>query len=142
MESTQTAEEEEIMSLVLFMDDMKTRHFEFQRYLPKDVVCHWAFSAEEAKNLLDQNDYDQVFLDHDLCEDDIMIAVGAPSKVPTGMTVVDYIVSSTKRPKEVIVHTCNGPASDEMVKRLKDAKVVVHQLPFPYLLQQIKSDVR
>lgn len=129
------------MGNVLFLDDMGWRHSEFTRRSDRmpDIKVWQAHSANGAIELLKSQAFDQVFLDHDLSEDDILIKVGEQSKVPTGMDVVDFILTMENPPREVIVHSCNGPASWEMVIRLErhPAKIRVKRLPFPELLRAI-----
>src|SRR5581483_12414793 len=100
------------MACVLFLDDDHERHRQFRsrthalgygaRY--KMLYAH---SAAEAIAALETHEGEliQAFLDHDLSEEDIMVAVGAPSKVPTGMTVVDHILKMRRPPVAVVVHS-------------------------------------
>lgn len=83
------------MGLILFLDDMENRHREFERFARgrNGHVIIQVHTAEEAIKLLQTMKFDQVFLDHDLSHEDIMVKVGEPSKVPTGMTVVDHILT-------------------------------------------------
>lgn len=126
---------------VLFLDDMGWRHAEFARALFKRGVEHVevyrAWTADEAIKLLGEKEFDQVFLDHDLCENDIMIGVGESGSVPTGMVVVDHILTMDKPPLDIFVHSCNGPAREEMHRRLEESGRVtrVRSLPFPNLLR-------
>ncbi len=130
---------------ILFLDDMGWRHSEFTRYTDrvKDVRVWQAHNASGAIALLGSESFDQVFLDHDLSEDDIMVKVGEKTKVPSGMDVVDHILTMEKPPMDVIVHSCNGPASIEMVLRLEShpAKIRVRRLPFPELLRALSFSV-
>lgn len=126
---------------VLFLDDMGWRHSEFRLRAdrqPDTRVSH-VHSAADAIALLQSETFDQVFLDHDLSEDDILMKPGSDSKVPTGMDVVDHILTMERPPMDVIVHSCNGPAAWEMVLRLErhPAKIRVRRLPFPELIRAI-----
>jgi hypothetical protein len=130
------------MAEVLFLDDMSERHRTFGNLVDRmyDDVRVWrCYTAESACAALTTTEFDQVFLDHDLSEEDIMVAPGAPSRVPTGMAVVDHILTMERPPREVFVHTCNPPAADEMVRRLREhpASITVHQLPFPELIARM-----
>jgi hypothetical protein len=123
---------------ILFLDDMGWKHSEFTRRTDrwKDVRVRQTHTARGAIELLKSETFDQVFLDHDLSEDDIMVEVGGPSKVPTGMDVVEHILTMDRPPMDIIVHSCNGPARMEMVRRLEahPAKPRVRGIPFPSLL--------
>ncbi len=130
-------------SRVLFLDDMSARHQAFGKAVAsQSVTVDHVHSAKEAIEMLNTNRYDQVFLDHDLSIEDIMISVGADSKVPTGMAVADHIVSMTTPPSEVIVHTGNPPAGAEMMRRLGQVQgMKVTRLPFSQLIQSMpKAD--
>ncbi len=131
---------------ILFLDDMGWRHSEFTRITDEiDRVRVWqAQTAAGAIALLNSQKFDQVFLDHDLTEDDVMCALGQQTRAPTGMDVVDHILTMQSPPAEVIVHSCNGPAAEEMVKRLEThpAKIVVRRVPFPTLVELMRESLR
>ena len=125
---------------ILFLDDMAWRHSEFAKALFKRgverVEVHRAWTAAEAKEYLHMYEFDQVFLDHDLCEEDIMLEVGERGKEASGMDVVDHIVAMENPPKDIIVHSLNGPARFEMCRRLEErGGIRVRNLPFHDLLR-------
>ena len=127
---------------VLFLDDMKTRHATFREATSNlDIIVDAAWDADEAIQMLKDRPYDQVFLDHDLSEEDIMTEVGEKTSVPTGMAVVDFICMMEKPPMDVFVHSCNEPAAREMARRLRDSNenLKVRQLPFPHLILLIDA---
>lgn len=127
--------------MILFLDDMAWRHAEFSRaaFKQERPVVH-ARSAAEAIDALGSWKFAQVFLDHDLSEDDIMIVPGEPSKVPTGMDVVDHILLMPDPPQDIIVHSCNGPAREKMVRRLEESGRIakVRGIPFTDLIRLIR----
>ncbi|HEY0193044.1 MAG TPA: cyclic-phosphate processing receiver domain-containing protein [Kofleriaceae bacterium] len=133
------------MPCVLFLDDDHQRHGLFraqieQRGYARRFQMLYAFSAEQAIQALRDHEGDilQAFLDHDLSEDDIMVAVGAPSKVPTGMTVVDHILTMKRPPTAVVVHSYNQVAAIEMCARLASLGTIdVKRIPFASMLQQL-----
>lgn len=132
------------MTTVLFLDDMQTRHDTFFSEAMRSfdgLQIYRAYSAAEAISLLNERNFDQVFLDHDLSEDDIMVAPGASSKVPTGQTVVDHIMTMQDPPRQVFVHSCNGPAAERMALTLREhpvgIKIIV--MPFPHLIAGMKA---
>lgn len=128
---------------VLFLDDMEWRHLEFAKVVDhmSDVWLSKAYTAGAAIELLGLSHFDQVFLDHDLSEEDVMIAVDAPSAVPTGMTVVDHILTMSRPPTQVVVHSCNTPAACKMVSRLEGhpAGIWVRRLAFPEMLNRMNQ---
>lgn len=128
---------------VLFLDDMNWRHQQFGRLVDRrgdDVLVWKAYTAAQAIELLDRVEFAQVFLDHDLCDDDAMVEVGAASVAPTGMAVVNHIVSMESPPGDVIVHSLNGPAREEMTKRLLDCGRIarVRSVPFSDLIARLQ----
>ncbi len=120
---------------VLFLDDMAWRHTEFALALGRrgDLVeLRRAWTAEEAIELLDIYEFDQVFLDHDLCEDDIMLEVGEKGRERTGMDVVDHILAMDSPPQDIVIHSMNGPARMEMWRRLQESGRVARARPIDF----------
>jgi len=126
--------------LVLFLDDDPARHSAFRLAVPPWWDVTGAHSADHACILLGgQTRYDAVFLDHDLCEEDVMSVPGLPTRKPTGMAVVDHIVAMLEPPPSVVVHTMNPPAAEEMCRRLAATRrIIVQRLPFHLLLKQLE----
>src|ERR1700755_1416658 len=130
------------MACVLFLDDDHERHRQFRTrthalgYGTKYKMLY-VHSAAEAIEALQAHEGDLIraFLDHDLSEADIMVPVGAPSKVPTGMTVVDHILTMRRPPVAVTVHSYNQPAAVEMCARLNELGTIdVRSIPYSTLL--------
>ncbi len=130
---------------VLFLDDMESRHKKFLQAtsnLLSDFEIVRVYNAADAIKALNENKFYQVFLDHDLSEEDQMCEVGAQKTVaPTGMTVVDHILSMENPPTQAIVHSCNEPAAREMAKRLESHPGIqnVKRLAFPWLITFIEA---
>src|SRR5262245_50857293 len=133
------------MDYVLFLDDDHARHAHFRARI--EALGHarrhrwlFTFTAAEAIAALRAHDgeIEEAYLDHDLCEDDQMVAPGGPSKVPTGMDVVDHIVTMRRPPSRIIVHSFNTPAAMEMCARLSAlSAVAVQHVPFSQLLARL-----
>lgn len=124
---------------ILFLDDMEIRHSAFTRnHIGHDI--RQAFTAQEAIRMINANDFDVVFLDHDLAEEHYLKMSEGLSEEPTndgyahgtGMDVVDHIIQMEPedRPKHVIVHSMNGVRGTEMTKRLKEAGIWCIHRPF------------
>jgi hypothetical protein len=125
---------------VLFLDDMDERQKTFASVLDgwrDDVEVYRARTAKEATDLLNYVEFDEAYLDHDLSEEDIMCDPDGPTKVPSGMCVVDHIVRMVKPPPKVYVHTCNPNAGKLMAERLSSCptQIKVMVVPFPQLIQ-------
>lgn len=130
------------VSDVLFLDDMEERHRTFiRKFGMQDDVRIWQVrSASEAIDTLKKvrdfgRHFAQVFLDHDLSLEDIMCPPGGPSKVPTGMDVVDFILQMKfgEQPRAAIVHSMNEPAAKVMVNKLNAGLVRASWVPFHIL---------
>jgi hypothetical protein len=133
------------MASLLFLDDDLERHRRFHAcietrgYLERYRIIY-AFSAADAIQALRDHEGDivQAFLDHDLSEDDLLVALGEPTRVPTGMTVVDHILTMKKPPEAIVVHSLNYDAAVEMCARLSSiSTIAVRRVPFSQLLSQI-----
>lgn len=133
------------MDYVLFLDDDHARHAHFRARIEalgyaRRRTLLYAFTAAEAIEALQAHDGEVVeaFLDHDLCEDDHWVAPGAPSRVPTGMAVVEHIVTMRKPPAVVTVHSFNYEAAVAMCARLSTLRsVAVQHIPFTQLLGRL-----
>jgi predicted O-methyltransferase YrrM len=138
------------MSWILFLDDDHDRHRRFRACVEaRELIAHdrvlYVHSAAEAIAALDRHagEIDQAFLDHDLCEADILVEVGAPSQEPTGMAVVDHILTMARPPASLVVHSYNYAAAVEMCARLKTRPgIAARRIPFSQLLARLDSGQR
>lgn len=123
---------------ILFLDDMNERHEAFQKTV--GVPVDHVFTAAWAIKMLKEEKYDQVFLDHDLSIDDILVAPGEPTKEPTGMDVVDHILTMEEPPAEVVVHSANPAAADRMGQKLREHPAGIRVLvqAFPTLIASLR----
>jgi hypothetical protein len=133
------------MTYALFLDDDRVRHAHFRARVEAAGFSRrhrllYVFTAADAIDALrtHEGEISTAFLDHDLCEDDHWVLPGAPSKVPTGMAVVDHIVTMHRPPAAVTVHSFNHHAAVAMCARLSALRgVTVQYVPFDALLGQI-----
>jgi hypothetical protein len=133
------------MAYVLFLDDDHHRHAHFRacvetRGYRRDHQLLYVFTAAAAIDALRtyEGEITEAFLDHDLCVEDQWVAPGAPSKVPTGMAVVDYITTMRLPPRRITVHSFNHDAAIEMCARLAVIKTIaVERIPFHELLERL-----
>lgn len=118
------------MVKILFLDDDASRYQTFRR----NVIglygeISWVQTAEQAKELLTQQTFDIVFLDHDLNID----SRGNPNPIPgnTGIDVVNFIVQNVNPSQSVIfVHSLNGEKAREMYDILSKAGFECYLKPF------------
>ncbi len=121
---------------ILFLDDDPNRYRRIQPFFIGHSYS-WAKTANEAISLLIQNDYDIVFLDHDLlpCHyDDFSCEDGT-----TGHGVAHWLTMNKERflNSMFIVHTQNPIGGPSMKKLLKTEFQQVYWIPFPELLPRI-----
>jgi CheY-like chemotaxis protein len=99
---------------ILVLDDEEVRHDAFSlRLLGNEVVHVWNLEQIQQK-LKAEDAFDLIYLDHDLGEE------------ADGRDVVNFIVRELPQqqwPKEVIVHSWNFYAANQMVQTLKDAGI-------------------
>jgi ActR/RegA family two-component response regulator len=107
--------EDEYVRVQRFMDALKD--FNFLIIVTK--------KAKEACELFEKCKPEFVFLDHDL--DD---SFDDPKHRNTGMAVAKFIAKSEHKPKYVLIHTMNVPASERMEKELLDKKINLDAIPF------------
>ena len=106
-------------SRVLVLEDSKDRIFHFKKSLIGCFVdCQT--SVEGTLKLLQEEDWDYLFLDHDL---DGQIYV--PSGPGTGWAVAEWLSQNPDRtPENVIIHTLNDIAQYKMQKLVRAAAVI------------------
>jgi len=117
---------------IFILEDNPDRMIKFRRELIGHEVDH-AETVESGTNLVYNNRYDLLFLDHDL-GGEIMVDSSEPN---TGYKLAEFIASFTSN-KETpcVVHSCNPGGADNIVRALPHAV----KLPFPSL--DIKSVVK
>jgi len=127
----------------MFLDDDYNRHIAFDNMIGRSVDIVHVWSCDEAVATLSSRQFDMVFLDHDLSEEDVMSVPGQKTKCKTGMDVVEYIESMERqtRPTRAVVHSMNPVASRLMVNRLCDIGIDGVRIPFHMLKSVIDLEV-
>lgn len=115
---------------VLVLDDDEKRHDWFR---DKAEALNWellqAWTAEEAIESLDRNDFDLVFLDHDL--EIGRLKLGAPYNWgPNGTVAARHIAGMVAKPRRVHIHSVNRGGAAEMERILRAAAVNVTRAEF------------
>jgi CheY-like chemotaxis protein len=104
---------------LLFLDDDLKRHHKFKAMTSEHKV-DFCLTADEAIDLLRQNKYDAVFLDHDL-----QGTYQPSTDHNTGYTVVKYIVENNDiRIPLIVIHSWNGSGAANMLSAVIPGKVV------------------
>src|SRR5881275_3286610 len=118
---------------VFLLDDDEKRHRWFEKRFNGDDLSI-AATVEEAKQLLSENTYDAIFLDHDLLphhyesndHDDFE---------NTGFGIAEWLNDrpDLQRAATIIVHTRNADAAIPMVQKLRESGRNVEYCAFPML---------
>ena len=125
------------MRVLLVEDDDNRRRWFRQMMIgvPIDVTL----DVEEAKRFIDANEYDQIFLDHDLSEEHYAVWREGSDKhdATTGYAVADYLAANPEKSKdaEIIVHSLNPHGSDRMWRRMRETRRNVRKVPFNQLVE-------
>ena len=124
---------------VFLLDDDPRRHRWFSKRFDGDAL-DIAENVEEAKELLAENNYDAIFLDHDLLphhyesndHDDFST---------TGYAIAEWLHENKnlQRAATIIVHTRNADAAIKMVQKLRDSGRNCEYCAFPMLDLKIKN---
>ena len=123
---------------VFLLDDDQRRHRWFAKRFEGDEM-DIAETVAEAKEFLQEYNYDAIFLDHDLLphhyesndHDDF---------ANTGYAIAEWLNENEEinRSATVIVHTRNADGAFRMVEKLRESGRQVEYVPFPMLDLKIK----
>lgn len=124
---------------VFLLDDDQRRHRWFTKRFEGDEL-DIAETVEDAKELLSENTYDSIFLDHDLLphhyesndHDDF---------ASTGYAVAEWLEENRdlQRAATIIVHTRNSDGAVKMVEKLRQSGRQVEYVPYPLLDIKIRN---
>ncbi|MEO8572793.1 MAG: cyclic-phosphate processing receiver domain-containing protein [Pyrinomonadaceae bacterium] len=124
---------------VFLLDDDRRRHRWFEkRFAGDDLVI--AETVEDAKKFLAEENYDAIFLDHDLLphhyESNDHNDFGT-----TGFAIAEFLNerADLQRAATIIVHTRNADAAIPMVQKLRETGRNVEYVAFPMLDLKIKN---
>jgi hypothetical protein len=124
---------------VFLLDDDTRRHKWFQKRFQGDDIGI-AETVEKAKELLSDNSYDAIFLDHDLLPRHYE-SNDHDDYANTGMAVAEWLNErpDLQRAATIIVHTRNADAAIPMVVKLRESGRNVEYCAFPMLDLKIKN---
>jgi hypothetical protein len=124
---------------VFLLDDDERRHRWFERRFNGDDLSI-AETVEDAKQILETEAFDAIFLDHDLLphhyesneHDDF---------ARTGYAIAEWLNERTdlQRAATIIVHTRNADAAIPMVQKLRESGRNVEYCAFPMLDLKIRN---
>jgi len=124
---------------VFLLDDDTRRHRWFIKRFDGDVL-DIAENVEEAKELLAENTYDAIFLDHDLLPHHY-VSNNHDDFANTGFAVAEWLDQNPnlQRASTILVHTRNADAAIKMVETLRRSGRNVEYCAFPFLDLKIKN---
>jgi CheY-like chemotaxis protein len=124
------------MKNILILEDDPSRMLAFERKLEGHNMVH-ARAAEEAIALLEEYEWDIVFLDHDLGGE---IMVDHYVNRNTGYTVAKWLEENPdQKPATVIIHSFNPDGANSMAKAIPGAIRIPGA--WKYTLEQIDEGV-
>ncbi|HEX8650654.1 MAG TPA: cyclic-phosphate processing receiver domain-containing protein [Pyrinomonadaceae bacterium] len=123
---------------VFLLDDDTRRHDWFAKRFDGDYL-DVAEDVTSARELLRNNIYDAIFLDHDLLPEHYGSETLDDER--TGYAVALWLASqpALQRASTILVHTRNADGAIRMVEELRRAGRQAEYVPFPLLAQKIKN---
>jgi len=123
---------------IFLLDDDRRRHKWFSKRFEGDDL-DIAENVSEAKELLSENSYDAIFLDHDLLPEHYESS--DPDDENTGYAIAHWLDENKnlQRAATFIVHTRNADGGIRMVEKLRAADRNAEYVPFPLLDMKIKN---
>lgn len=124
---------------IFLLDDDRRRHRWFTKRFQGDEL-DIAETVEEAKEMLAENGYDAIFLDHDLLPHHYE-SNDHDDYANTGFAIAEWLNENKEfqRAATIIIHTRNSEAGVRMMKKLRDAGRDAEYVPFPMLDIKIKN---
>ena len=124
---------------VFLLDDDRRRHRWFEKRFDGDALAI-AETVDAAKELLEKDTYDAIFLDHDLLPHHYE-SNDHGDFANTGFAVAEWLTArpELQRAATIIVHTRNADAAIPMVQKLRETGRSVEYCAFPMLDLKIKN---
>jgi len=124
---------------VMLLDDDERRHRWFKKRFSGDLL-DVAVTVDEAKELLVENPYDAIFLDHDLLPHHYE-SNDHQDFANTGYAIAEFLCDQKQlqRAATIIVHTRNADAAIPMVQKLRETGRNVEYCAFPLLDNKIRN---
>ena len=124
---------------IFLLDDDRRRHRWFKKRFEGDDV-DVAETVDEAKEMLAENSYDAIFLDHDLLPHHYK-SDDHDDFANTGYAIAEWLIENRnfQRAATVIIHTRNADAGLRMIEKLREGGRDAEYVPFPLLDIKIKN---
>jgi hypothetical protein len=124
---------------VFLLDDDERRHRWFERRFDGDELSI-AETVEDAKQILEKEAFDAIFLDHDLLPHHYQ-SNDHDDFARTGYAIAEWLNErpDLQRAATIIVHTRNADAAIPMVQKLRESGRNVEYCAFPMLDLKIRN---
>jgi len=123
------------LSRVFILEDDLYRVNLFRKKLAAKHTLTITDNVFEAKKLLAENDFDVLFLDHDL-GGEIFVDSSAEN---TGYQLAKWLEEQKKHYDQIIIHSCNPVGADMMAVRLDSCTENLSRVPFPLLINYLEA---
>ena len=122
---------------VFLLDDDLRRHKWFAERFKGDFI-DMAHNVSQAQQLLGENSYDAIFLDHDLHPEHYN--TDSRDDTRTGYAIALWLAShpELQPASTILVHTRNADGAIRMVEELRRSGRTAEYVPFPMLEERIK----
>ncbi len=123
---------------VFLLDDDTRRHEWFAKRFAGDHL-DIAEDVVTAREMLEKNSYDAIFLDHDLLPEHYNSDTTDDER--TGYAIAAWLSAQTElhRAATLVVHTRNADGAMRMIEELRRTGRNAEYVPFPLLAQKIKN---
>ncbi len=117
---------------ILFLDDDENRHELFGVWAQNRTgILASPRSYKEFKAICTIfEEWDIIFLDHDLGIDDQMCIPHVTNRFPTGSDVARYMVENNIKAKKIIIHSYNSVGAANMMNIFKEVGITAIYHPF------------
>ena len=122
---------------IFLLEDDERRCAWFEKRFKGDML-HISCDIDEAKQLLEANTYDSIFLDHDLIPEHY--GSDTPDDERTGYAIASFLASrpELQRAATIMVHSFNAEGALRMVEELRRSGRQADYVPFHFLEDRLK----
>lgn len=122
---------------VFLLDDDSRRHKWFAERFKGDFI-DMAHDVRQAQQLLGENSYDAIFLDHDLHPEHYNSVERDDER--TGYAIASWLAANPdlQRASTILVHTRNADGAMRMVEEMRRSGRSAEYVPFPLLAERIR----
>jgi len=122
---------------IFLLEDDERRCAWFEKRFRGDTL-HISCDIAEAKQLLETNTYDSIFLDHDLMPEHY--GAETPDDERTGYAIAAFLASrpELQRAATIMVHSFNAEGALRMVEELRRSGRQADYVPFHFLEDRLK----